>query len=45
MVEIAKSERLQIKEQIWNTIDDILNLAILWNCFYEKQRLKFYIES
>ena len=36
MIEIAKSERLQTKEQIWNTIDYILNLAILCNYSYEK---------
>jgi hypothetical protein len=35
MIEIAKSEPLQTKEQVWNTIDHILNSAILGNYSYK----------
>lgn len=35
MIEIAQSEQLQTEEQVWNTIDHILNSVILSNYFYE----------
>lgn len=35
MIEIAQSEQLQTKEQVWNTIDHVLNSAILGNYSYE----------
>jgi DDE superfamily endonuclease len=35
MSEIAQTELLQTKEQVWNTIDHILNSAILGNYSYE----------
>jgi hypothetical protein len=35
MIEIAQTELLQTKEQVWNTIDHVLNSAILGNYSYE----------
>ena len=35
MIEIAQTELLQTKEQVWNTIDHILNSVILGNYSYE----------
>ena len=35
MIEIAQNEQLQTKEQVWNTIDHILNSAILGNYSYK----------
>ena len=35
MIEIAQSQQLQTKEQVWNTIDHVLNEAILGNYSYQ----------
>lgn len=36
MIDISNSEKLQTKEQVWNTIDHILNTAILRNYSYKE---------
>ena len=35
MIEITQNEQLQTKERVWNTIDHILNSAILGNYSYK----------